>query len=160
VVSRRNNISYSKNNENYCFFRDVTSCSLLQVFRRFGGTYCLYIQGGTLRHGSSKQNPSCFVYSSSLKIEILCPSETSVNIWWTALSYIPEVGTVNFIHCHTISYNSFDSSLGLVTGCGLDGRSSIRGRGRDFCVLHSVQAGSGTYPAFCLLGIGGKTAGA
>jgi hypothetical protein len=40
-----------------------------------------------------------------------------------------------------------DSSVDTVTGFGLDGRGSIPGMGY-FSLLHSVQTGSGTHPAY------------
>jgi hypothetical protein len=91
-------------------YRDVTSCSLLQVLRRFGGTYCLCIQGWRISHGSSKQ--------SSLLAWLSMPSETSMNIWRAALSYISEGCIISFyisVHCHAISVNSLDSD-GLPAG--------------------------------------------
>jgi hypothetical protein len=52
-----------------------------------------------------------------------------------------------------------DSSVGIVTGYGLDGRA------RDFSVLHVVKTGSGDHVACYPMGIrdfysGGKIAGA
>jgi hypothetical protein len=48
-----------------------------------------------------------------------------------------------------------DSSVGLATGYGFDGRASILGRARDFSLLNSVQTGSGAHPASYLMCIGG-----
>jgi hypothetical protein len=35
----------------------------------------------------------------------------------------------------------------MTTGYGLDGRGSTPAKARDFCVLHSIQTGSGAYSA-------------
>jgi hypothetical protein len=61
-------------------FWDVTPCSLLSCNRRFGGTYRLHLQG--------RKNNFCFppayllflaeIISSTLKMEVICSSETSV----------------------------------------------------------------------------------
>jgi hypothetical protein len=62
------------------------------------------------------------------------------------------------IKCNTILYTRFvylfckirNSSIGIATGYGLDGRGSIPGRGREF-FLHSVRTDTGAYPASCLI---------
>jgi hypothetical protein len=54
---------------------------------------------------------------------------------------------------HTV-VRSWDSSVCIATGYGLDGRAS------DFFSLHSVQSGSATHPASYPVGTGGKAAGA
>jgi hypothetical protein len=71
-----------------------------------------------------------------------------MNIWRSAPSYTCQKVVISFyisVYTHAISFNSLDSSVGILTGCRLDGRGSIRIR--DFYVLHSVQAGSAIYPA-------------
>jgi hypothetical protein len=42
---------------------------------------------------------------------------------------------------------SRDSSVGIATGYGLDGRGSISGRGKRVSLLHSHRTGSGAHPA-------------
>jgi hypothetical protein len=65
-------------------FWDITPCSPLKVNRRFGGTYGLHIQGPKLsqarnqREAGSKQS-YCLAYSSTLKMEATCSSETSID---------------------------------------------------------------------------------
>lgn len=49
---------------------------------------------------------------------------------------------------------SQDSSVSSVTGYGMDGQSLIPGRGRNFSLLNSVQAGSGVCLASHLIGMG------
>jgi hypothetical protein len=48
-----------------------------------------------------------------------------------------------------------DSSVGIATGYGLDGRGSIPGRDYRFSLLDSVQTDSGAHPAFYPMGFGG-----
>jgi hypothetical protein len=48
-----------------------------------------------------------------------------------------------------------DSSVDIARGYWLDGRGLIPGRGKMFFLLHSVQTGSGAYPASCPMGTGG-----
>jgi hypothetical protein len=55
---------------------------------------------------------------------------------------------------------SQDSSVGIATGYGLDGRSSIVDRPRDFYVLHIGQTDSGPYPASYPIGNGDYFSGA
>jgi hypothetical protein len=55
--------------------------------------------------------------------------------------------------------------VGIATGCGLDARGSIPGRGKGFYLLRSVQTGSGAHSASFSMGTGssfpeGKAAGA
>jgi hypothetical protein len=47
------------------------------------------------------------------------------------------------------------SSVGIATSYGLDGRSSIPGKG-DFSLLNSVQTGSGAHPTSYPVGTGGS----
>jgi hypothetical protein len=49
-----------------------------------------------------------------------------------------------------------NSSAGIATGYGLDGRGSIPGRLGDFSALHSVQIASGAHPGSYPLGTGGN----
>jgi hypothetical protein len=84
--------------------RDITPCSPLKVNRRFGGTYRLHLQGRKL---SQPRNQlclphdftlfSCSFYSSALKMEAMCSSETSVGFQQTTRRYIPED---NILHNH------------------------------------------------------------
>jgi hypothetical protein len=65
--------------------------------------------------------------------------------------------------CHPFSLRR-DSSVGISTGYGLDGRGSFPVKARLFS-LRSVQTGSGVHPAYYTLGTGdsfpgGKAAGA
>jgi hypothetical protein len=46
-----------------------------------------------------------------------------------------------------------ESSVGIATSYGLDGRGSIPGRGKKFSLPHSVQTGSRAHPASYPMGI-------
>jgi hypothetical protein len=50
------------------------------------------------------------------------------------------------------SRRSPDSSVGIATDDGQGGRVSILSRGKSFCLLHSMQSGSGLHPATSPLG--------
>jgi hypothetical protein len=73
-------------------FWDISSCSLLKVNRRFGGTCRLHLQG---RRISQALLATCFIlvycldYSSTLKMEAKCSSETSFDIQRTTRRYVP-----------------------------------------------------------------------
>jgi hypothetical protein len=76
-------------------FWDMTPCSPLSVNRRFGGTYRLRLQGR--RNMFSKKPASklatCFLAeltSSTMKMDAICSSETSVDTQRTTRSHIPE----------------------------------------------------------------------
>jgi hypothetical protein len=84
-------------------FRDVTPCSLLRCNRRFGGTYRLHLQG---RRKNFQQEPACHLltcwfllkmFSSTLKMEAICSSETSVASQQTTRRHIPEDDTLQSI---------------------------------------------------------------
>jgi hypothetical protein len=68
------------------YLRDIIPCSPLKVDRRFGGTYRLH-----------PCLPPAFMlaYSSTLKLEAACSSETSVDFQWTIWHYIPEDTTLH-----------------------------------------------------------------
>jgi hypothetical protein len=48
---------------------------------------------------------------------------------------------------HAEIRESWDSSVGIATGYGMDGQSSISGKGKRFVSIHSIQTGSETHPA-------------
>jgi hypothetical protein len=76
-------------------FWDITSCSPLSVNRRFGGTHRLHIQG---RSNKFSKKPTCWflsaLISSTLKMETICSSETSVDTQRTTRRYVPEDDTL------------------------------------------------------------------
>jgi hypothetical protein len=47
-------------------------------------------------------------------------------------------------------------TVGIMKDHGLEGRSSIPGKGKTFSLLHSVQSGSGTHSASYPVGTGDK----
>jgi hypothetical protein len=91
-------------------FWDITPCSPLSVNRRFGGTYRLHLQGRRNQH-ESRWRPgetgiavvTCHLLSrwflsqlmfSTLKMEAICSTETSVDTKRTTWRYIPADGTL------------------------------------------------------------------
>jgi hypothetical protein len=68
-------------------FWDLMPCSPLKANRRFGGTYRLRLQDRRI----NKQDSA---YSSTLKMEAICSSETSVGFQRTTQRYIPEDSTL------------------------------------------------------------------
>jgi hypothetical protein len=71
---------------------DIMTCNPLKVNWRFWGTYRVLLRGRSTsqarnqRDVSSKQST---LYSSTLKIEATCSSETSDDFQWTTRRYIP-----------------------------------------------------------------------
>jgi hypothetical protein len=77
-------------------FWDVTPCSLLSCNRRFGGIYRLHLQG---RINKFSLPPACLlvlaeIISSTLTMEAICSSETSVATQQTTRRHIPEDDTL------------------------------------------------------------------
>jgi hypothetical protein len=66
-------------------------CSPLGVNLRFGGTYRLHLQGILAE-----------LIFSTLKMEAICSSETSVDIQWTTRRYIPEDCTLHNNRCENL----------------------------------------------------------
>jgi hypothetical protein len=72
----------------------------LEVNRRFGGTYCFYLQGRSLPPALTLV--SCSTYST-LKNEAICSSETSVEFQLTTRPYIPEDNTLHNHRCENLT---------------------------------------------------------
>jgi hypothetical protein len=74
-------------------FCGVTPCSPLKINRRFGETCRVHLK----QENSTLPLPltlvSCLAYSSTLKMEATCPSETSVDFQRATRPYIAEEGT-------------------------------------------------------------------
>jgi hypothetical protein len=84
---------------------DITPCSPLKVNRRFGGTCRFHFQNRISQETSVKAGGkeshlslclpaaftlvSCLAYSSTLKMEVTCFSETSVDFQRTTRRYMP-----------------------------------------------------------------------
>jgi hypothetical protein len=93
---------------------DITPYSPLKVNQRFGGTHRLHLQSP--RYMPSKKpawkkvanRASCSAYSSTLKMEAMCSSETSADFQRTTRRYIPEDSTLYNHHCENLkSYTVF-----------------------------------------------------
>jgi hypothetical protein len=76
------------------WLRDITPCSLLKVNRHFGGTYRLHLQDQQSLPPAFML-ASCSAYSSTLKMEAIYSSETSVDFQRIIRRYIPEDGTLH-----------------------------------------------------------------
>jgi hypothetical protein len=61
---------------------------------------------------------------------------------------------LNIIYYIILSSKSRDSTVGIATGYGLDGRGSIPGKGQEI-ILRSFQTGFGTHPASYPMGTEG-----
>jgi hypothetical protein len=64
-------------------FWDITPCSPLKVNQRFGGTYRS-------------------AYSSTLKMEAICSSETFAEFQWSTRRYFPEDSTLQELNCSNV----------------------------------------------------------
>jgi hypothetical protein len=75
-------------------FWDITPCSPLKMNQRFGRTSRLHLQGRRTSQANQYEAGtmlvSCLVYSSTLKMEAICFSETSVDFQRAIWRYIPE----------------------------------------------------------------------
>jgi hypothetical protein len=83
-------------------FWDITPGSPLKVNRRFGGTYRLHLQGRRISRSRKQQSlppalklVSCSAYSSTLKMEAICCSETSVYFQRTTRRHAPGDSTLH-----------------------------------------------------------------
>jgi hypothetical protein len=81
-----------------CIFWDITLCRPLLIKRRFRRSCHLLPQGLSIIPTWSRQK----TYFTTLKKEVTYPSETSVCFQKTTRHYIPEVRTLQQIHCSTI----------------------------------------------------------
>jgi hypothetical protein len=90
-------------------FWDITSCSPLKVNRRFGGTYRLHLHEYVL---TAFRLISFSAYNSTLRMEAICSSETSVDFQRTTRRNISGDRTLQWLkhikHIHTLL--SFDVS--------------------------------------------------
>jgi hypothetical protein len=92
----------------------MTPCSLFSCNRRFGGIYRLHLQG---RRNNSASKQVCLLaepVSSTLKMEAIYSSETSVATQQT-IRHIPEDDTLHNHRCENLkSYEVFKCPLVLV----------------------------------------------
>jgi hypothetical protein len=94
----------------------ITPCSPLKVNRYFGGTCCLHLQGRKIGQARNQREPeskqsftlvSCLAYSSTLKMEATCSSETSADFQRTTRRYISEDRTVHNHGCENLKSYTF-----------------------------------------------------
>jgi hypothetical protein len=72
-------------------FWDIKPCNSWKINRRFGIT-CLHLQDRRIFSPTAFTVVSCSAYSSTLKMEAICSSETSVDFQRTTWRYIAEWG--------------------------------------------------------------------
>jgi hypothetical protein len=87
-------------------FWNVTLCSLVKDYRRFGRTFCLHLQGGTVSRESSPQDGG--------RTSLNCVTLHKHKVFFVSVrtSHPTEI----------YKTMSRDSSVGIGTGYGLDGR--------------------------------------
>jgi hypothetical protein len=90
-------------------FWDITPCSPLRVNRRFGGIYRLHTAELCLPPAFTLV--SCSAYSSTLKMEAICFSETSVDFQRTTWRYIQEDSTLHNQRCENLKSYIFKISF-------------------------------------------------
>jgi hypothetical protein len=87
----------------------VILCSPAEVHRRFGGTYYLFFQGQKVNQKQAAEQNRLACYSSTLKIEAVCFSETSVTVYRTESPLRGNLRSVGNYICITalaICYNT------------------------------------------------------
>jgi hypothetical protein len=81
-------------------FWDITPCSALKVNRRFGGTCRLHFQGR--RIGRVRNQRGSKWQASTLKMGLICPTETSADFQRTTRRYIPGDNTLHNHRCESL----------------------------------------------------------
>jgi hypothetical protein len=105
-------------------FLDITPCSPLKLNKSFGRTYHLHLQDRRLNRAKYQlfllpafTLVSCSAYSSTLKMELIFSSETSVDFQRTTRHYIPENNTL-YNHCcehlksYTVQFHNIEKLFG------------------------------------------------
>jgi hypothetical protein len=101
---------------NSTIFWDITPCSPLRVNWRFRNTHRLHLQGRRISQAKNQHKSrwqasmllSCSAYSSTLKMEAICSSETSVHFQQTTRRYIPEDSTLHNHCCENLKSYKWD----------------------------------------------------
>jgi hypothetical protein len=132
-------------------FWNMTPCSPLSFNLRFGGTYRLHLQRrrNMFSKPANKQVASsfclppacalvsCSAYSSTLKMEAICSSDTSVDFQRTTCSYIPEDNTLRVTCSKWVTGSSSTRRNSYVVlfvwGCGIWG--SHDGDCEGYCLV-------------------------
>jgi hypothetical protein len=106
-------------------FWGIMLCSPLKIDRRFGGTYRLFLQGRRISQRGNQNVVnvallatcftllSCLSYSSTLKMEALCSSETSIEFQRTTWRYIREERTLYNHRCENLN-SCYGVGLGFI----------------------------------------------
>jgi hypothetical protein len=123
-------------------FWDITPCSPLSVIRRFGGTYRLHLQGrkNKLSKKTAWKQVESSAYFSTLKMEAICPSETSVDSQQTTRRYSPEDCTLYniLISLYSIEKVCYSKRRTRKTKKYLYGNTSLRLRLWSSVLWHRV----------------------
>jgi hypothetical protein len=97
-------------------FWDITPCSPLKVNRRFGEPYHLHLQSRRIsparnqRESRWKTQPYSVSYLT-LKMEVICSSETSLDFQRTTRLHIPEDRTLHNHRCENLNSSILSSHL-------------------------------------------------
>jgi hypothetical protein len=106
-------------------FWDITLCSPLKVNRCFGGTCRLQLQGRRISPARNQRKSrwqaeltlvSCSAYSSTLKMEAMFSSKTSVNFQRTTQRYIPEDSALYNHRCENLKSSKSENVSNFQTG--------------------------------------------
>jgi hypothetical protein len=119
----------STNSSSFC---EKMSCSPLKVNRRFGGTSSLHIQGPRVAlFATCFRLVSCLAISWTLKVEVTCSSDTSVDFQRSTRRYIPEDRPLHTMAVRT-PLNRHYTGVGTKT-CNIAGQTVLWHRAWDFC---------------------------
>jgi hypothetical protein len=115
--SSSNIIPAIESNMESSVFWIITLCSSLKVNGRFGGTCHLHLHSRRISHARNQheagsRQSSCLAYSSTLKMEATCSSETSVDFKLTTWRCKPEDITLHNRRCENLK--SYKMKYGMV----------------------------------------------
>jgi hypothetical protein len=93
---------------------DTTPCIPVEVSLRFGGPCRHHLQGRRISQARNKDKAAiltacfmlvpCLAYSSTVKMEATCSSETSINFHRNTLHYIPDVRILHNYRYENLKY--------------------------------------------------------
>jgi hypothetical protein len=88
-------------------FWGIMLCSPMKVSWHFRGTYCHHLHGQRISQARNKHDAdsklSSLVYSVTLKVKVICSSETMVYFHQTTQQYIPEDRTLQSYNCEKLN---------------------------------------------------------
>jgi hypothetical protein len=81
----------------------MTPCRQVEVYRHFGTVYCLHLQGRIC--GKQSSFASCLLsISSTMKMEVIRCSETTVSFYLTTRRHIPEDAGAQVVEMRYVSW--------------------------------------------------------